>query len=112
MARIELHPDNSIRFFISELTRSDTDAALDDTDLSGGVTATVLDQQGTQLEQVTLNYEGGNASIDEDWSGVLASDHSLSKNDIVDVKIVADGGTSLKGTWWRRGVRVTEREVP
>jgi len=106
MGKIELRPDNTLRFWDPEITREDTGDALTDQDLNS-VTAEVLDQQGNQLESVTLTHQGSG-----EWSGLLASDHSLSKNDIVDVHFTADGGTSLHGEWWQRNVRVSEREVP
>lgn len=112
MARLEIHPDNSIRFFDERLTREDTGEALDDQDLSS-VKVELLDpEDGSELESVTLSYEGDNDDIEEDWSGQLNADHELEDGDRVDVQYVADGGVNLKGTWVRRGVPVTEREVP
>lgn len=107
MGKIELHPDNTIRFRDPEITRADTGAALTDNELNS-VEAEVLDASGgSSLETVTLTHDGSG-----EWSGILNADHSLSEGDRVDVKFVADGGPSLKGTWWRRHVRVTERMVP
>lgn len=107
MGRIELHPDNTLRVRIPELTRSDDGSALTDSDMNA-VDAEILDHDdGSVLETVSLTHQGSG-----EWEDVLGADHSLSAGDKVDLKLVADGGVALKGTWVRRGLTVRERAIP
>lgn len=107
MATIEIHADNTLYANTGSLTRQDDDSYLTDQDLST-VKFEILDQQGAVVETISCSYTGSEGK----WDGTLGSTNSLSKNDRRDVKVTADGGSDLKGVWWRRQVRVTERQVP
>jgi len=91
---------NTLLAQLNDVTRSDTGAAI-----TTGVTVTAqIYRAGVLVAEVTMTHSAGG-----DWSGVINAPSALVVGERLDVKWLVDGGVSLRGTWWERGVRVLER---